>query len=381
MKKILLILFVFLFSSVVFAGEISCNGSERNYSAVFSDGDYCLIPVLDGKGMVKVLVDNVVFPSKGTWYFNISSFFSIMPEADPNGLFTEEKLDCGHFLTDIWKIQGDNTEYKTETKPDGTWPKSIVCDTQRGMFYNDVDLATLTISEKPTSKNLKLDIELESDDAFKEYLGLELGKTVDEIDFRKSSQQFSLFESTGLGKLISIKNGNLETGAELHLTQKLDLKNNKIIFELVNEDPEKVLCGNLEVSLLDSEGKTYGCNGLAEVKIVYNKEETEKYTESSKGIEYFFNIELKILSEEFLKEGKSTDCIEDWKCSDWSACANGQQTRTCTDKNKCGTTKDKPSERINCFESNLTQAQTQLNSLILEKYYGEIFSLSRGEWP
>ncbi len=35
-------------------------------------------------------------------------------------------------------------------------------------------------------------------------------------------------------------------------------------------------------------------------------------------------------------------CYEDWQCSDWSECANGEQTRTCTDSAKCGTTLNKP---------------------------------------
>ncbi len=41
-------------------------------------------------------------------------------------------------------------------------------------------------------------------------------------------------------------------------------------------------------------------------------------------------------------------CTESWTCGDWSACANSQQTRTCTDANSCGTTAGKPSESQSC---------------------------------
>lgn len=44
-------------------------------------------------------------------------------------------------------------------------------------------------------------------------------------------------------------------------------------------------------------------------------------------------------------------CQESWTCTDWSACSNDQQTRTCTDNNNCGTTTNKPSEQQGCGDS------------------------------
>jgi hypothetical protein len=41
-------------------------------------------------------------------------------------------------------------------------------------------------------------------------------------------------------------------------------------------------------------------------------------------------------------------CVEDWSCTNWSSCTSGQQTRTCTDSNSCETTKDKPTEQQSC---------------------------------
>ncbi len=41
-------------------------------------------------------------------------------------------------------------------------------------------------------------------------------------------------------------------------------------------------------------------------------------------------------------------CIPDWECTSWSSCANGRQTRICSDSNNCGTTSSKPSESRPC---------------------------------
>jgi hypothetical protein len=41
-------------------------------------------------------------------------------------------------------------------------------------------------------------------------------------------------------------------------------------------------------------------------------------------------------------------CTENWSCSNWSACANASQTRTCTDGNACGTTSSRPPLTQSC---------------------------------
>ncbi len=46
-----------------------------------------------------------------------------------------------------------------------------------------------------------------------------------------------------------------------------------------------------------------------------------------------------------VKEGT---CSESWSCTDWSACSDGIQTRTCTDLNSCGTANSKPAESQSC---------------------------------
>lgn len=49
---------------------------------------------------------------------------------------------------------------------------------------------------------------------------------------------------------------------------------------------------------------------------------------------------------------QESDCTPDWQCSAWSECSQaGTQTRTCTDKNDCGVTTNKPSESQSCTPS------------------------------
>lgn len=46
--------------------------------------------------------------------------------------------------------------------------------------------------------------------------------------------------------------------------------------------------------------------------------------------------------------GTNATCSENWDCGSWSSCYNGQQTRTCTDKNSCGTSVSKPATLRTC---------------------------------
>ena len=42
------------------------------------------------------------------------------------------------------------------------------------------------------------------------------------------------------------------------------------------------------------------------------------------------------------------ECEEDWSCDEWSECMDGRQIRSCSDLNKCNTTKNKPTEEQSC---------------------------------
>jgi C1A family cysteine protease len=52
------------------------------------------------------------------------------------------------------------------------------------------------------------------------------------------------------------------------------------------------------------------------------------------------------------------NCTEDWSCNDWSDCVNNTQTRTCTDKNSCGTVSNKPVESHACTLEKAPSAAT-----------------------
>ena len=47
-------------------------------------------------------------------------------------------------------------------------------------------------------------------------------------------------------------------------------------------------------------------------------------------------------------EAAEEGCTESWSCTEWSACTNATQTRTCTDANSCGTISNKPAESQEC---------------------------------
>ncbi|UCD04514.1 MAG: hypothetical protein JSW73_02685 [Candidatus Woesearchaeota archaeon] len=47
---------------------------------------------------------------------------------------------------------------------------------------------------------------------------------------------------------------------------------------------------------------------------------------------------------------RAQDCEEQWVCKAWSSCKDGLKTRTCTDKNECGTELYKPFESEPCSE-------------------------------
>jgi hypothetical protein len=57
-------------------------------------------------------------------------------------------------------------------------------------------------------------------------------------------------------------------------------------------------------------------------------------------------------------------CIENWTCTEWSECSpEGMQTRKCTDLNECGTTVNKPTESQACVAPALSAAPTGLATI------------------
>ncbi len=58
-------------------------------------------------------------------------------------------------------------------------------------------------------------------------------------------------------------------------------------------------------------------------------------------------------------------CTENWNCNNWSSCNNGQQTRTCTDSNNCGTTNNKPSLSKACQQEQTPATSGECSGLPL----------------
>lgn len=52
--------------------------------------------------------------------------------------------------------------------------------------------------------------------------------------------------------------------------------------------------------------------------------------------------------------GSLLSCYESWHCTDWSACTNGTQTRSCSDANSCGTTNNRPALTYSCTPGSTT---------------------------
>jgi len=71
------------------------------------------------------------------------------------------------------------------------------------------------------------------------------------------------------------------------------------------------------------------------------------------------------------------ECTPNWECSEWSGCSTfGAQTRTCTDKNTCGISTDKPSESQSCTRQILEPSPIMLSGTGQEAT--SKFSLERG---
>jgi PGF-pre-PGF domain-containing protein len=86
-------------------------------------------------------------------------------------------------------------------------------------------------------------------------------------------------------------------------------------------------------------------NSLTTSKVAENSEEIFYRAEFS-GLSYFAIAGYKVGE---APTGAAIACIENWSCTEWSACVANQQTRTCTDANNCGTTADKPAESRECL--------------------------------
>jgi hypothetical protein len=69
----------------------------------------------------------------------------------------------------------------------------------------------------------------------------------------------------------------------------------------------------------------------------------------------FYDIKIKLnniidgIPDLYIQKIHESTCVENWNCGGWSDCTEqGKQSRTCTDINSCGTSKNKPSTTQSC---------------------------------
>jgi hypothetical protein len=82
---------------------------------------------------------------------------------------------------------------------------------------------------------------------------------------------------------------------------------------------------------------------------------------------------------------EETACIEAWDCHSWGDCDNGNQTRTCTDSNSCGTTEDKPVIKRECTEEETVDTPITTETVVNTPVVAEITqtctpSMQCGDW-
>ena len=96
---------------------------------------------------------------------------------------------------------------------------------------------------------------------------------------------------------------------------------------------------------LDKKGNSMGAiPSSSKIEVGYRKTEgTQPYDGKIDELKIWSRA---LSSSEILNEYQG--CTEDWSCSAWSNCIDGQQTRTCSDTNNCGTTNNKPVEGQSC---------------------------------
>jgi len=83
--------------------------------------------------------------------------------------------------------------------------------------------------------------------------------------------------------------------------------------------------------------------------------EVSYYGGADIGIDFDLPIDVPIST---AISGAAIACEPSWKCSDWSSCINGIQTRFCTDVNKCGKDDGKPIEDKECGSVTITPVVT-----------------------
>ena len=128
----------------------------------------------------------------------------------------------------------------------------------------------------------------------------------------------------------------VEVGESDVIQFKLDEEEHGMKINLVGDDMAEITISsdpiNLTLKLNEVKEVDLNNDGIVDIKIRLVKIEDGKATIAIIRIQ---------------KEA----CQENWKCSEWNACSNGRQSRTCGDLNNCGTIFDKPLLKQECLKA------------------------------
>ena len=88
------------------------------------------------------------------------------------------------------------------------------------------------------------------------------------------------------------------------------------------------------------------------IKVDISIGEEKKFDLDNDG---YYDIKIKLnnivdgIPDLYVKKIYESTCVENWNCGSWSDCTEqGKQSKTCTDTNSCGTSKNKPSTAQSC---------------------------------
>lgn len=148
----------------------------------------------------------------------------------------------------------------------------------------------------------------------------------------------------GVIVFLVIRNASVISDEELSQGVSLNLKENKEIKFKIDDEQHSIKVNSV---FSDSVSITVQSDP---VSVTLGIGENKKFDFEQDGI-FDLYIKLNDIIEgeaDFLLKKIAEECIEDWNCTDWSDCENGEQIRECVDLNNCNTENDKPDEIQEC---------------------------------
>ncbi len=378
MKKIILLLsLVFLASFAFSATEVQC---QQQSAGVFTgkfdiqQNSFCYIPVQGGvNSKIKIEVGEGKYTNSADFHFPVKAFLFI-DSSLMQGKDNEFKLDCssGFFGwgNDLDIMRRDDFPYV------------------QGCGDFGKDFITLTIDKPEREKVVPFAVYssvkvMLSDNIVGNYLSQKLKNVVNELDSGLSTE-FSINYPDTQKELGSLAGTNVEVKLI-----SADYAKETASFMFTDKKAGKSLC-DITVPLTKSgEGSFADCKTV-NIKIAPKNGNPVFVTPEESGKElvvYYFKVEI------VPKDVSAIDSTQTQNQPDSAECS-GTELKSCTTSQSCPGTQscvnglfslcqDIPNDGCPAGTTNATEteSQTQLNSLIKQKYFGEIFNLKQEDWP